>query len=67
MLFYPAGYQETLNLRVAMLHRTVVVLTWNKYCLDDTRKLLGYSIYYIVADHNITQYERRDACYDSSV
>ncbi|CAG9135656.1 unnamed protein product [Plutella xylostella] len=58
-------FQDILHLQVSLLHRTAVILTWNMYCLEDIRKLLGYSIYYIVAEYNITQYERRDACYDS--
>ncbi|XP_053611419.1 insulin receptor-like isoform X2 [Plodia interpunctella] len=42
-----------------------VILTWNAYCPGDSRKLLGYSVYYIEAEKNVTLYEQRDACSDT--
>ncbi|KAJ0182393.1 hypothetical protein K1T71_001762 [Dendrolimus kikuchii] len=64
------GYQasclpDILQLKVLMLYRTVAVFTWNMYCPDDSRKLLGYSIYYIATDSNVTVYDQRDACSDT--
>ncbi|XP_037302260.1 insulin receptor [Manduca sexta] len=64
------GYQasclpDVLKLRVWELRRTAVVLTWNMYCPEDMRKLLGYSIYYIAAEKNVTLYDQRDACTDT--
>ncbi|XP_073957098.1 LOW QUALITY PROTEIN: insulin-like receptor [Choristoneura fumiferana] len=58
-------YQETLDLRIQTLHKNFVILTWNTFCIDDTRQLLGYSIYYIAAEHNVTLYGQRDACSDT--
>ncbi|XP_041975458.1 insulin-like receptor isoform X2 [Aricia agestis] len=58
-------FKDTLHLKVSRLTRSAVVLTWNMYCMEDQRKLLGYSIYYIVAEHNVTLYGQRDACSDT--
>ncbi|XP_026320144.1 insulin receptor-like isoform X2 [Hyposmocoma kahamanoa] len=58
-------YHDVLNLKVHMLLKNLVILTWNSYCLPDARKLLGYSIYYTVANNNVTHYGQRDACSDS--
>ncbi|XP_072941369.1 insulin-like receptor isoform X2 [Epargyreus clarus] len=57
--------QETLNLSVQTVHRSFVVLTWDKYCLTDSRKLLGYSVYYLPTENNVTIYGQRDACSDN--
>ncbi|VVD05182.1 unnamed protein product [Leptidea sinapis] len=59
-------FQDTLHLKVSLLYRQVAILTWDMYCLEDTRKLLGYSIYYIAAERNVTLYGQRDACSDTS-
>ncbi|XP_050666756.1 insulin-like receptor [Leptidea sinapis] len=58
-------FQDTLHLKVSLLYRQVAILTWDMYCLEDTRKLLGYSIYYIAAERNVTLYGQRDACSDT--
>ncbi|XP_026738926.1 insulin-like receptor isoform X2 [Trichoplusia ni] len=55
---------EKLNLRVSQLCPTAVVLTWNMYCPEDIRKLLGYSVYYMATEQNVTFYEQRDMCSD---
>lgn len=57
--------RDKLNVTVGQLFTKGVLLKWNKYCLDDPRKLLGYSIYYTPAQTNITMFDRRDACSDS--
>ncbi|XP_049874642.1 insulin-like peptide receptor isoform X2 [Pectinophora gossypiella] len=58
-------FKKHLNLSVHMLHKNLVILSWDMYCTDDTRKLLGYSIYYIAAEQNVTLYGQRDACSDT--
>ncbi|XP_026758782.1 insulin-like receptor isoform X2 [Galleria mellonella] len=58
-------FPNLLNLNVSERRDTVVVLTWNMYCVEDIRKLLGYSLYYIVADKDVTLYGQRDACSDA--
>ncbi|CAH0727470.1 unnamed protein product, partial [Brenthis ino] len=58
-------FQDTLHLKVHSLLQRVAILTWDMYCMEDTRKLLGYSIYYIAAEHNVTLYGQRDACSDT--
>ncbi|XP_049691896.1 insulin-like receptor isoform X1 [Helicoverpa armigera] len=55
---------DNLHLRVSQICDKAVVLTWNMYCPEDIRKLLGYSVYYIAAEHNVTLYEQRDVCSD---
>ncbi|XP_013197113.2 insulin receptor [Amyelois transitella] len=57
-------FQEQLHLKV---HKNDlrVILTWNAYCAGDARKLLGYSVYYIAAEKNVTFYGQRDACSDT--
>ncbi|GBP37476.1 Insulin-like receptor [Eumeta japonica] len=60
-----ACFRETLHLNVSQLDKNYVLLSWSQYCLEDARKLLGYSIYFTKAENNITQYERRDACSDT--
>nr|BBI47313.1 insulin-like peptide receptor 1 [Gnatocerus cornutus] len=40
-----------------------VVLEWDQFKMDDTRKLLGYIVFYIEAPtRNVTLYDGRDAC-----
>ncbi|CAH2236371.1 jg10751 [Pararge aegeria aegeria] len=58
-------YEEMLHLKVHELRQEVAILTWNMYCIDDMRKLLGFSIYFVAADHNVTLYGQRDACSDT--
>ncbi|XP_061385952.1 insulin-like receptor isoform X3 [Danaus plexippus] len=58
-------FQDTLHLKVSELFPKVVILKWDTYCLEDSRKLLGYSIYYVAAEHNVTLYGQRDACSDN--
>ncbi|XP_052740241.1 insulin receptor isoform X1 [Bicyclus anynana] len=57
-------YEEMLHLNVHELRQDFAILTWNMYCIDDMRKLLGFSIYFVAADHNVTLYGQRDACSD---
>lgn len=61
-----AGLPDKLHLRVSQYHAKYVVLKWNKYCPEDIRKLLGYSVYYIATkpNQNVTLYEQRDVCSD---
>ncbi|XP_038207553.1 insulin-like growth factor 1 receptor isoform X1 [Zerene cesonia] len=60
--------KDTLELKVFSMFKIVgssgVLLTWNMYCPEDMRQLLGYSIYYIQAEQNVTIYGQRDACSD---
>ncbi|CAK1540177.1 unnamed protein product [Leptosia nina] len=58
-------FQDTLHLKVHSLVNRVAILTWDMYCSEDSRKLIGYSIYYIQAQHNVTLYGQRDACSDT--
>ncbi|CAG4978004.1 unnamed protein product [Parnassius apollo] len=58
-------FQDVLQLKVSTLRRRAVILTWDMYCSEDIRKMLGYSIYYIAAEHNVTLYGQRDACSDT--
>ncbi|XP_045527669.1 insulin-like receptor isoform X1 [Pieris brassicae] len=58
-------FQDSLHLKVSSLVKGVAILTWDMYCSEDTRKLIGYSIYYIQAEHNVTFYGQRDACSDT--
>ncbi|XP_045769194.1 insulin receptor-like isoform X2 [Maniola jurtina] len=58
-------YEEMLHLKVHKLLQDVAILTWNMYCIDDMRKLLGFSIYFLATDHNVTLYGQRDACSDT--
>lgn len=63
------GYQasclpDILQLKVIILRRTAAVLSWNMYCPTDIRQLLGYSVYLIAAETNVTLYDQRDACSD---
>ncbi|XP_063823056.1 insulin-like receptor isoform X2 [Ostrinia nubilalis] len=55
---------KSLQLKVSKIGRNWVVLQWDTYCVADIRKLLGYSIYYIPAENDVTLYEHRDACSD---
>ncbi|XP_075974749.1 insulin-like receptor [Anticarsia gemmatalis] len=55
---------DTLQLRASQLCQTAVVLTWNMYCLEDSRKLLGYSVYYMPTEEDVTLYDQRDVCSD---
>lgn len=55
---------DKLHLRVSQLCSTAVVLTWDMFCAEDIRKLLGYSVYYIATESNVTLYEQRDVCSD---
>nr|ATU31392.1 insulin receptor [Maruca vitrata] len=55
---------KTLQLQVHKIGRDFVILQWDRYCVSDIRKLLGYSIYYIPTKKNVTLYEQRDACSD---
>ncbi|CAB3240968.1 unnamed protein product [Arctia plantaginis] len=57
-------FEDQLQLRVSQLCPTAAVLTWNMYCPDDIRTLLGYSVYYIATNDNVTPYEQRDVCSD---
>ncbi|XP_063395481.1 insulin receptor-like [Cydia fagiglandana] len=57
--------QEVLTLAPTRFETDRVVLSWNPYCVPDSRKLLGYSLYYIMTDRNVTLYEQRDACSDT--
>nr|UVI03456.1 insulin receptor [Grapholita molesta] len=57
--------QQVLELEPSRFERDRVVLSWKPYCVEDTRKLLGYSIYYIMTERNVTLYEQRDACSDT--
>ncbi|CAG9796449.1 unnamed protein product [Diatraea saccharalis] len=56
---------KTLQLTVTLLRYDAALLQWDTYCVSDIRKLLGYSIYYITAEKNVTLYGQRDACSDS--
>ncbi|CAH2050646.1 unnamed protein product, partial [Iphiclides podalirius] len=58
-------FQDVLQLKVSALRDRTVILTWDMYCSEDSRKMLGYSIYYIAAEHNVTLYGQRDACSDT--
>lgn len=63
------GYQasclpDVLKLSVSELTQIAVVLTWDVYCPDDMRKLLGYSLYFMATEKNVTLYDQRDACSD---
>ncbi|XP_068626888.1 insulin receptor-like isoform X2 [Battus philenor] len=58
-------FQDVLKLKASQLGQRLVVLTWDMYCSEDSRKMLGYSIYYIPAEHNVTLYGQRDACSDT--
>ncbi|KAI5644933.1 protein tyrosine kinase domain-containing protein [Phthorimaea operculella] len=58
-------FKEHLNLSVSELRQKFVALKCSPYCTDDTRKLLGYSVYYMPAEQNVTLYGQRDACSDS--
>lgn len=60
-----SGFQDVLHLKVSSLYQRVAILQWNMYCLPDSRKLLGYSIYYIATENNVTLYGQRDACSDT--
>ncbi|KAL0901343.1 hypothetical protein ABMA27_006622 [Loxostege sticticalis] len=55
---------KNLQLKVSTIGRNWVLLQWDTYCVEDIRKLLGYSIYYIQAEQNVTVYGQRDACSD---
>ncbi|XP_022822155.1 insulin-like receptor isoform X1 [Spodoptera litura] len=55
---------DKLHVKASQLYDKAVVLSWNMYCPEDMRKLLGYSIYYIATDLNVTLYEQRDVCSD---
>lgn len=58
------GSPKNLQLKVSTIGRNWVLLQWDTYCVEDIRKLLGYSIYYIQAEQNVTVYGQRDACSD---
>ncbi|XP_046978161.1 insulin receptor-like [Vanessa cardui] len=58
-------YQDTLHLKVSSIFQRVAILKWNMYCMSDSRKLLGYSIYFIATESNVTLYGQRDACSDT--
>ncbi|KAJ8735724.1 hypothetical protein PYW07_007344 [Mythimna separata] len=57
---------DKLHLQVSQYHPMTVVLQWKRYCPEDIRKLLGYSVYYIATkpNQNVTLYEQRDVCSD---
>ncbi|CAH2989241.1 unnamed protein product [Chilo suppressalis] len=56
---------KNLQLTVQLLRYDTALLKWDTYCVADIRKLLGYSVYYIIAEQNVTLYGQRDACSDS--
>ncbi|XP_013134628.1 PREDICTED: insulin-like receptor [Papilio polytes] len=58
-------FQDVLELKVSTLKQRAALLTWRMYCAMDIRNILGYSIYYIAAEHNVTLYGQRDACSDT--
>lgn len=62
-----SGWPDKLHVKASQLYDKAVVLSWNMYCPEDMRKLLGYSIYYIATDLNVTLYEQRDVCSDRLV
>ncbi|KAL4719210.1 hypothetical protein ACJJTC_019400, partial [Scirpophaga incertulas] len=56
---------KSLQLTVSKVLWDAALLRWDTYCVSDIRKLLGYSVYYIAAEQNVTLYGQRDACSDS--
>ncbi|KAJ2948131.1 hypothetical protein O0L34_g9931 [Tuta absoluta] len=63
--FQAPCFKEHLNLSVSELRQKFVALKCSTFCTEDTRKLLGYSVYYMPAEQNVTIYGQRDACSDS--
>lgn len=63
VLFLPLGDVQTLIVNITNITDKAVVLQWNKFPMDDMRKLLAYTVYCIEApSDNITEYDNRDAC-----